>query len=67
MASSSEDSQQQQSMIILSDEEWKAKLTAEQYRVLREKATEPAYTGHYDKHFEDGLYKCAGCGHLLYE
>ena len=66
MASSSADSQPR-STVTLSDEEWKAKLTPEQYRVLREKATEPAYTGHYDKHFEKGIYKCAGCRHPLYE
>jgi peptide-methionine (R)-S-oxide reductase len=66
MTSSSSDSQLQ-SKLILSDNEWKAKLTHEQYRVLREKATEPAYTGRYDKHFEKGIYKCAGCGHPLYE
>lgn len=67
MASSSGASEQQQPLITLSDEEWKAQLTPEQYRVLREKATEPAYTGRYDKHFEKGLYKCAGCGNPLYE
>lgn len=67
MASSLSSSNSQQSSIMLSEEEWKAKLTPEQYRVLREKATEKAYTGHYDKHFEKGIYKCAGCGHPLYE
>lgn len=44
------------------DEVWQKKLTPEQYRVLREKGTERAFTGEYDKHNEDGLYTCAGCG-----
>ncbi len=53
--------------VNLSDAEWKAKLTSEQYRILREKGTEHAGTGEYDKHFETGVYKCAGCGQELYE
>ena len=45
---------------------WKKKLTPEQYRVLREKGTEPAFSGAlYDNH-EDGMYKCAACGAELF-
>ena len=51
----------------LSDEEWKAKLTPEQYRILRQKDTEHRGTGEYNKHHETGVYKCAGCGQDLYE
>ena len=66
MAFSSPD-KQQPFKLTLTDDEWKAKLTPEQYRVLRQKATESAYTGYYNKHFEKGIYRCAGCGHPLFE
>ncbi len=46
--------------------EWKAKLTDEQYRILREKGTERPFTGEYDKFFEPGVYNCAGCGSELF-
>jgi peptide-methionine (R)-S-oxide reductase len=46
--------------------EWRELLTPEQFHILREKGTEPAYTGLYDKHYEDGVYQCAGCGLDLY-
>jgi peptide-methionine (R)-S-oxide reductase len=49
------------------DAEWRAELTPEQYRILREKGTEPAFTGDYDHLFEPGTYRCAGCGELLFE
>ena len=38
-----------------------------QFRILREKGTEPAGTGKYDKHYEEGVYACAGCGTPLYK
>ena len=50
----------------LSKDKWKKKLTKEQYHVLREKGTEPAFTGEYWNHHEKGIYKCAGCGTLLF-
>ncbi len=49
------------------DAEWRAALDPEQYRVLREKATEPAFTGEYDHVFDPGTYLCAGCGATLFE
>ncbi|MCB0701343.1 MAG: peptide-methionine (R)-S-oxide reductase MsrB [Candidatus Kapaibacterium sp.] len=49
-----------------SEEEWKKELTPEQYRVLREKGTERPGTGEYNLHFEEGEYKCAGCGTVLF-
>lgn len=52
--------------IVRTEEEWKKILTPEQYRVLREKGTERAYTGEYWNHFEEGVYKCAGCGAELF-
>lgn len=49
------------------EEEWKQKLSPEQYRVLREKGTEAPHTGEYNLHFEDGEYQCAACGEQLFE
>ena len=46
--------------------EWKAQLSEEAYAVLREKATERPFTGTYDKHFEKGMYVCAGCENPLF-
>ncbi len=46
--------------------EWKKLLNAEQYHVLREKGTERAFTGEYDKTFQPGTYFCAACGLELF-
>ena len=47
-------------------DEWKEKLTPEQYKVLREKGTEMPFTGKYHKTKEKGMYVCAGCGTELF-
>jgi len=47
--------------IVKSEEEWRKELTPEEYRVLREKGTERAYTGEYYKHKEKGIYLCGAC------
>lgn len=49
-----------------SEEEWKEELTPEEYRVLREKGTERAFTGKFYDHKGDGVYVCAGCGNELF-
>ena len=49
-----------------SEEEWKKKLNDEQYHILRERGTEPAFTGKYYKNKEKGTYFCAGCGAKLF-
>lgn len=50
----------------LSDDEWQARLTPAQYQVLRESATEPAWSGEYLHVDEDGVFHCAGCGADLF-
>ena len=47
-------------------EEWKKRLTPEQYHILREKGTERAFTGKYDHYHQHGIYRCAACGLDLY-
>ncbi|MES2437068.1 MAG: peptide-methionine (R)-S-oxide reductase MsrB [Patescibacteria group bacterium] len=48
------------------EEEWKAKLTPEQYKVLREKGTEAPFTGKLLDEKRDGTYKCTACGNPLF-
>ena len=47
-------------------EAWREQLSAEQYRVLREKGTEKAYRNAYCRSFEPGVYVCAGCASPLF-
>ncbi len=55
-----------QSTIAKSDAEWRAELTPEQYRVLRQKGTERAFSGElWDEH-RPGVYRCAACGAELF-
>lgn len=49
------------------DQEWKEKLTDEQYAVTREKGTERAFTGKYHDHKEQGVYKCVCCEVELFD
>ncbi len=52
--------------IILTDAEWKQKLSAEEYRVLREKGTERPFTGEHENNWDSGIYVCKGCGTELF-
>lgn len=50
----------------LSDNEWKKKLSKEEYHLLREKGTEKAFSGEYWDCTDEGTYVCAGCGEPLF-
>ena len=52
--------------VTLSDEEWRARLSPEEYRILRESGTEMRGTGPLTNHEAPGDYHCAGCGLHLY-
>ena len=52
--------------VIKTDEEWRAILTPEQYRVARQKGTERPFTGQYYDAKDEGTYKCAACGNELF-
>ena len=52
--------------VVKSDAEWRAELAPEEYEVTRRKGTEPAFTGRYWDHHEDGVYRCVGCGAELF-
>jgi peptide-methionine (R)-S-oxide reductase len=53
--------------LVKSDADWKRTLTPDQYRVLRHKGTEPAFTGAYWNQHGEGRYTCAGCGLELFD
>ena len=48
------------------DDEWKQRLTPEQFQVTRKQGTERAFSGKYWDHHEKGIYQCVGCGIDLY-
>ncbi|MBW1600687.1 peptide-methionine (R)-S-oxide reductase MsrB [Streptomyces sp. JJ66] len=48
------------------DEQWRAELTGEEYRVLRQAGTEPAFTGEYTDTTTEGVYSCRACGAELF-
>jgi len=52
--------------IVKSDKEWKTLLSPQEYHVLREKGTERAFTGKYNKFYKEGTYICKGCQNPLF-
>ena len=64
----SADSRKMSHPVEKSDDEWRAVLNKEQFRILREKGTEAPFTGKYDSHYpEEGVYACAACSAPLYK
>ncbi len=51
---------------MLSDAEWKKRLTPEQYKILRNKGTEAAFCGRFTDNHKKGTYSCVGCGLELF-
>lgn len=54
-------------LAVMTEDEWKKKLTPEQYRVCREKGTEPADTGIYNDFKKKGAFACVACGVPLFD
>ena len=52
--------------ISKTDHEWKAQLTAEQYRVTRQSGTEAPFSGEFEQCWDEGHYHCVCCGHPLF-
>jgi len=52
--------------VVRSDEEWRTRLTPEEYHVLREQGTERAFTGEYTDTTTEGVYRCRACGEELF-
>lgn len=52
--------------VVKTEEEWKKTLTADEYRILRKKGTEMAFTGELLNNNKKGTYVCAGCGSPLF-
>lgn len=50
----------------LTEQDWKNRLTDEEYHILREKGTERAFTGFYTDVFDKGVYRCKGCNAELF-
>ncbi|EOA22514.1 hypothetical protein CARUB_v10003168mg [Capsella rubella] len=55
------------SLVKKTEEEWRAVLSPEQFKILRERGTETPGTGEYNKFFEEGIFCCVGCNTPLYK
>ncbi|MDH3718188.1 MAG: peptide-methionine (R)-S-oxide reductase MsrB, partial [Planctomycetota bacterium] len=56
----------EQTKVVKTDDEWRAQLTPTQYKITRRKGTEPAGSGEYADHKEEGVYNCVCCGQALF-
>ncbi len=63
---SSEENMKEKKQVEKTEEQWRQELSAEEYRVLRQCGTEPAFTGKYYNHNKEGTYTCAACGAKLF-
>lgn len=53
--------------VVRTDEEWKVKLTRDEYIVMRRRGTEPPFSGKYYNFKDKGIYRCAACGNELFD
>ena len=53
--------------ILKNDDEWRQQLSPDQFRICREKGTEPAFSGNYWNTKETGTYQCVCCGNQLFD
>jgi hypothetical protein len=52
--------------VVKTDAEWRKTLTPAQYYILRQKGTEPSFNNKYWNNEQKGVYRCAGCGQILF-
>ncbi|GAB6861691.1 peptide-methionine (R)-S-oxide reductase MsrB [Haloplanus litoreus] len=60
-------SENERSLADLSDDEWRERLTDDEYHILRERGTEPKFSGDHLDRKADGTYTCTGCGAALFD
>jgi peptide-methionine (R)-S-oxide reductase len=53
--------------VAATEEEWRSRLSSEQFEVLRLAGTERAFTGEYVDTEDDGIYRCGACGNVLFD